>query len=362
MTDAPADLPPLDNGGPILSSFELMPAWRFYLPIFLEIARLGMRYGLTTLTAANPSIPTGGLVGESKAQVLDLVTGPARDLIAPYIKVTRQPGEAPLAGLKDQMTDAGLAYPVVAKPDVSCRGAGVRRLRSDEDLRAYWECFPANADFMVQALVPWEPEAGIFYARDPDTDAPRIISLTLKYTPSVIGDGQSTLQQLIEADRRAAQAKDIYLAKPGLEPMRIPGSGERVAIAFAGNHCRGSVFRDGRDYITPELTAAIDEVTRAIPGYHFGRFDVRFESLAELQRGRGFKIIEFNGVGSEAVHVWDNRYTLKQAREDLRAQYRLAYAIGAAQRRKGVRPSSLMDIITAWQRERRLVQRYPVSE
>lgn len=358
----PSDLPPLENGGPTLSPFELMPAWRFYFPIFVEIAKLGAHYGLTTLTAANPSIPTGGLVGESKTQVLDLVTGPARNLLAPYIKIARTEGDAPIDALTASMAAASLAYPLVAKPDVSCRGAGVRRIHNDADLAAYWSAFPEGADFMLQALVPFEPEAGIFYLRDPETDAPQIFSLTLKYTPAVIGDGTSTLAELIERDPRARQAKDIYLAKPDLDPARVPAIGERVTIAFAGNHCRGSVFRDGRALITPELTAAIDAVARAIPGYHFGRFDVRFESLKDLQQGRGFRIIEFNGVGSEAVHVWDNRYTLRQAREDLRAQYRWAYTIGAAERAKGAKPSSLIDVIKAWMRERRLVRRYPTSE
>ncbi len=362
MSTGPADLPSLDNGGPIMSSFEMMPAWQFYFPIFLEIAQLALRHGLTTLTAANPSIYTGGLTGESKTAVLDLVTGPARDMIAPYIRLDRTIGAVLLEEVLAKMAQAGLRYPLVAKPDISCRGAGIRRLRCDDDLVAYWNMFPAGAAFMLQTLVPFEPEAGIFYVRNPDTDKPQIFSLTLKYTPAVVGDGSTTLRALIESDPRAAQAKEIYFAKPGLDLARIPAPGERVTIAFAGNHCRGSIFRDGHDYITPALTQTIDDIARTIPNYNFGRFDVRFESLEKLRQGEGFTIIEFNGVGSEAIHVWDNRYTLAQAREDLREQFRLAYAIGAKQRAKGARATSLAELIKAWWRERQLVRHYPVSE
>lgn len=362
MSDAPADLPPLDNGGPILSDFELIPAWQFYFPIILSALGQGLKHGLTALTAADPAIPTGGLVGESKTDVLDLVSGDARDRLAQYIRIECLSGGLPLSEIEAALAAANLTYPLVAKPDVSCRGAGVRRVKSDADLESYWNAFPADAAFMLQELVPLEPEAGIFYVRDPDEDVPRIFSLTLKYTPAVKGDGSSTLQQLIETDPRAAQAKDIYLAKPGLDLGRVPNEGERVTIAFAGNHCRGSVFRDGREFVTPELTAAIDAIARRIPDFHFGRFDVRFESLAKLQQGKGFKIIEFNGVGSEAVHVWDNRYTLSQARADLKEQYRLAYEIGAKMRTRGAKSTRLLELARAWWRERQLVKQYPVSE
>ena len=58
----------------------------------------------------------------------------------------------------------------------------------------------------------------------------------------------------------------------------MPARGERVRLVFAGNHCKGAAFRDGRDLITPALTERVDWLARTIPGFHFGRFDVRFSS------------------------------------------------------------------------------------
>ena len=51
--------------------WEFWPMWLFYAPVALHIARLAWRYGgITTITAANPGIPDGGTVGESKADIL----------------------------------------------------------------------------------------------------------------------------------------------------------------------------------------------------------------------------------------------------------------------------------------------------
>lgn len=357
-----ADLPPLDNDGPPASPFEFLPAWRFYLPLVPHIGGLALKHGFTTLTAANPAIPGGGLVGESKTQILDLVSGPARALIAPYLKVTRTSEAAPPADLNDRMNAAGVTFPAVAKPDMSCRGAGVRKVETLEDIARYWALFPVGAELMLQSRITLEPEAGIFYIRDPHTDEAMIFSLTLKYTPCVTGDGVSSLRQLIMTDARARQTANVYLGKPNLALDRVPEQGEQVPLSFAGNHCRGSAFRDGAEFITPALTQTVDEICRALPDFHFGRLDVRFETLAALQKGDGFKIIEINGVGSEATHIWDNRFTLGAARGVLKEQFTRAYEIGSGLKQTGAQPTPLLKLLSMWWTERRLTARYPASD
>ncbi len=358
-----SDLPALENEGPPASPFEFMPAWQFYLPLAPHFIALAFRHGgLTTLTAANPAIPAGGLVGESKSRTLDLVTGPARDLIAPYLCITRSAGDEPPADLEARMARAGVTFPAVAKPDMSCRGAGVRKVETLEDVRRYWALFPAGAELVLQSRVTLEPEAGIFYLRDPETSEASIFSLTLKYTPSVTGDGTSSLRELILADPRARLTADVYFEKPGVDPARIPAPGERVALSFAGNHCRGAAFRDGGAFATPTLLAALDRILKSMPDFHFGRMDVRFESLEKLRKGEGFTIIEINGVGSEATHIWDNRFTLKAAREVLKDQYRIAYEFGAKMKARGAKPTPVFKLMSMWLTERRLTARYPVSD
>jgi len=358
-----SDLPPLDNDGPPASNFEFMPAWRFYLPLAPHILGLAFKHGgLTTLTAADPSIPGGGLVGESKTRTLDLITGPSRKLIAPYLRLTRDRAPIPPVDLPARLLQAGVTFPAVAKPDMACRGAGVRKVETIDDVAAYWNVFPVGADMVLQTRITLEPEAGIFYIRDPETDKASIFSMTLKYTPGVTGDGTSTLRELILADPRASLTADVYFAKPNLDLERVPAKDEKVSLAFAGNHCRGSVFRDGAEFITPKLTKKIDTILKSMPDFYFGRIDVRFKSLSALGNGNGFKIIEVNGVGSEATHVWDNRFTLRDARGVLKDQFRIAFETGAVMKARDAKTTPLIKLIMMWWKERRLTARYPVSD
>jgi len=358
-----SDLPPLDNGGPPASAFEFMPAWKFYLPLAPHILKLAIKHrGIATLSAANPAISGGGLAGESKSRTLDLVEGPVRELIAPYVCVRRDFYDAPPLDIEEQLKAAGVTFPAVAKPDMSCRGAGVRKVETFNDIRDYWLTFPKGADLMLQSRIELEPEAGIFYLRDPDTGDASLFSLTLKYTASVTGDGATNLRDLIHGNPRARLTEDVYFQKPNLDLDHVPTEGERVPLAFAGNHCRGAVFRDGAEHMTPDLLVAVGKVMSAMPDFHFGRMDVRFESLAKLRKGEGFKIIEINGVGSEATHIWDNRYELKVARDVLKDQYAIAYDFGTKMKAKGAKPTSLLKLIMMWQKERRFTARYPVSD
>ena len=51
-----------------------------------------------------------------------------------------------------------------------------------------------------------------------------------------------------------------------------------------------------------------------MPDFHFGRIDVRFAvAVRRCCAATGFRIIEINGAGSEATHVWDPRTTLREA-------------------------------------------------
>ena len=101
-------------------------------------------------------------------------------------------------------------FPLVAKPDIGCRGAGVRPIIDDEALGRYLSDFPEGETLILQKMVDVAGEAGVFYVREPGARQGRIISLTLKYFPHVVGDGRRTLRELILADPRAGRIADIY--------------------------------------------------------------------------------------------------------------------------------------------------------
>ena len=365
-------MPAFDNDGPPLSFFEFWPMWAFYPPVMLYAAWLMLRYrGVLLPTVANPSFPGGGFYGESKAEILELAVRHVPDWVAPFVKVVRgqrTPADGPAAMLQERdaalaaLASRGLSLPVVAKPDLGCRGAGVRLIRSAQDLDRYLAAFPPEASLLLQKLVPFEGEAGIFYGRRPGERAGRIVSITLKYFPYVYGDGRRTLRQLILDEPRAGRLSHLYLQRHEARLDTVPAQGEPIRLAFAGSHSRGAIFRNGTHLVTREMEARFDAIAQRLPEFHFGRFDIRFEDFAEVQLGRSFTIVEINGAGAESTHIWDRRTGLLQAWRDLMRQYRWLFEIGHANRARGFKPMSLADFRRDYRREKHLTPLYPATD
>jgi hypothetical protein len=187
-------------------------------------------------------------------------------------------------------------------------------------------------------------EFGVFYYRRPGESQGHIVSITEKRFPCVTGDGKRTVAQLILGDKRAVCLANTYLACSRRPVDQVPAQGESVSLGEIGSHCRGSVFVDGSRFKTPALEEAIDRISHTHPGFFFGRYDIRTPCLQELQEGRGFKVIELNGVSAEATHIYDPAVSLLEAYRVLFHQWRLAFEIGAMNQKRGVWPMPAMDL------------------
>ncbi|MDK2971712.1 MAG: hypothetical protein PWP23_1467 [Candidatus Sumerlaeota bacterium] len=356
-----AKIPESDRPKPVISFFEFWPPWLFYAPVAVYCAGLSLRhYGITLPTCANPSIHTGGWIGESKTQILSLIPRTFERFLLRHV-LFRFPEHDVPAAAEEALAAAGLAYPFVAKPDEGQRGAGVRVIRDAAALHTYLEDFPPEAPVVFQELADFEHEAGVFYVRHPGEEHGRILSITSKVFPHVTGDGIRTLKELVEADPRARFLKEKYLSRNSLHLDRVLGEGERFRLVFSGNHCQGAIFRDGIGLATPALTETIDEIARAMPGFFFGRFDLRYADEAAFRRGEEFKIVEVNGASSECTHIWDANMRLRDAYRVLFQQFRLLYEIGAENRRRGARPTGLADIVRETRTYFRTARNYPFS-
>ncbi|MGF1607484.1 MAG: D-alanine--D-alanine ligase [Rhodothalassiaceae bacterium] len=361
-----AHMPALDRAADRLSFFEFWPGPCFYAPVPLFLAWLSVRYrGLRHPLAANPCLRHSGLVGESKLETLALLKAHVdADLLLPHVDLdiaADSPEEQSAAALGALQREA-LDYPLVAKPDIGCRGAGVRVVCSTEDLQAYLAGFPAPGRLVLQQLADFRSEAGVYYVRPPGADRGHIFSLTLKYFPHVVGDGRRSLRTLIHAHPRSAALAHLYLPRFAGRLDQVVPAGEAVRLGFVGSHSKGAIFRDGGDYVTAAMTARFDAIARSLPDFHIGRFDIRFEDFAAVQQGRGFKIVELNGAGAEATHIWDSRTPLRRAWATLYRQWRWLYRIGAANRRAGARPAAAKQVWHAWAGERALAKRYPPAQ
>ncbi len=322
-----------------LTRWEFWPAWAFYPPVIGYVAWLALKHrGLTLFTAANPGILAGGFVGESKIEILDRLSGSADFVARAWLIESSLDAAQRIARARQLMANHGLGFPVVLKPNTGQRGSGVAVVRSEAALSDYLG--RSAVDTIIQEYVAGS-EFGVFYYRRPSEARGRIFSITEKRFPIVKGDGSSTLEQLILDDPRAVCMARFYLNKQGGRLLDKPAAGEAVQLVELGTHCRGAIFLDGGRVKTPELERAFDEISRGFDGFYFGRFDVRAPSIDDFKRGRNFKVIELNGVTSEATHIYDPRNGLLDAYRVLFAQWRLAFEIGAANRARGVTPASV---------------------
>lgn len=306
--------------------FEFWPSWLFYPPIYLYCIWLAIKHRHPFLPLyANPGTHHAGLIGESKWDLYRHLKPSAHRLETFLVE------KGSYTQILDALTRGDIGYPFILKPDVGQRGFGVRVIRDKTDLDYYL----AHADFavIVQEFCPWRPEAGIFYYRIPGQETGALFSLTDKRFPDIVGDGATKVGDLILRDPRARIIAPTYFERLRSQLDRVLMAKEVMPLATCGNHCQGTIFLNGNSMMTAELLRAVESVAKEIPGFYFGRFDVRYLSPEDLVLGRNFKIVEVNGAGSEATHIWDARTRLLDAYATLFKQWDLLYFIGREVRR-----------------------------
>jgi len=251
-------------------------------------------------------------------------------------------------------------FPFIIKPDVGQRGAGIKLIRSPEQAEAYlgqtW------APLIVQRYAPGPLEAGIFYYRFPHEARGHIFAITEKLFPVLVGDGKSTLTELVWHDSRARFMADKYLQRFRVRQNEVLAVGEELKLVEAGNHAQGCIFRDGMRLCTPALTERIDAISQKLTGFFIGRYDIRYSSEADVRTGKSFQIIELNGAASEATSIYDARNSIFAAYRTLFQQWDLVFAIGAANRERGCAPAKLSLVWQKWREYSRLAATYPAAD
>ena len=340
--------------------WEFWPAWIFYLPVAFYYIYLSVRYRSFTLpTAANPGMQNGGFVGESKFEILKQLQYVEPDVVADAYLIEGRTISDRLLSIDQLCRAHDIEFPCILKPDVGQRGNGVRLIRSMSEAFDYLS--QTDALVMLQRYAIGKGEAGIFYVRFPDKTHGRIFSITEKIFPTITGDGVHTIEQLIQADARASLIAEIYLRRFADVVNEVLPSGETLRLVETGNHAQGCIFQDGSRLGSKQLEFAIDRIARRLPGFYFGRFDIRYENEQDLRAGRKFKIVELNGASSEATNIYDARNSIRSAYRTLLQQWRLVFEIGAANRARGQATSSLQTLWREWRRYSAAALMYPCA-
>jgi hypothetical protein len=325
-----------------LTHWEYWPFGILQFPSILYFLWLSLRArSLVFFSAANPGIEMGGMFGESKFRILQKI--PAALIPKTILIQTPTTAENVLATLfRNQFR-----FPVIFKPDVGERGFMVRRIDSGIEIDLYLR--QIKTDFLVQELVDLPLEFGVFYSRIPSSDKGRVTSIVAKEMLSVTGDGTSTLRTLIlEKDRAKLQwekLREIY--KDELDQV-LP-AGKSKELVSIGNHALGTKFLNGNHLINETLSATFDEISKQIPGFYFGRFDLRCASIEDLYRGK-IRIVELNGCGAEPAHIYDPDFKLRHAVVVLIRHWHQIFMIARENHRRGVSYTSLQEGIAFYKK------------
>ncbi|MBS7233959.1 D-alanine--D-alanine ligase [Flavobacterium psychroterrae] len=312
-----------------ISNWEYWPFQVLYVPIYFLWAYYAIRArSVFFFNASNPKIKNGGFLMESKKQIYDLL--PKKN----YPKTILIKESTDLKKIVDSIVENNIYFPLIAKPDIGLRGSGVKKIRTLNELKEYAE--KANFDFLIQDLIPFKNEVGVFYVRHPLQKEGKITGIVSKEFLIVTGDGISTIESLIHKTPRFQLQFEVLKEEYGDQLHRILPKGEMVNLVPFGNHARGAKFLDGSDLITPKLTAMINEIATQIPEFYFGRFDIMYNTVEELERGENFQIVELNGAASEPTHIYDPKHSVWFAWKELARHITYMYEISVENHKMGV--------------------------
>ncbi|HEY0045818.1 MAG TPA: D-alanine--D-alanine ligase [Flavobacterium sp.] len=311
-----------------LTHWEYWPFGVVYFPVFFQWAYYAIKAkSIFFFNASNPSLKNGGFMAESKKEIYDIL--PDEYYPNTILIKAHQSFDDVLA----EVERSAIKFPLIAKPDIGLRGSAVKKVYGHYDLQTYHQ--KANFDYLIQALIPYKKEVGIFYVRYPGEFTGKITGIVSKEFVKVVGDGVSTVRELVSQDLRYEMQLQSILREQGTKMHDVLSKGEQLELIPYGNHARGAKFLDGSHLISDTLSATLNTICSRIPDFYFGRLDIMYNDFAKLERGEEFMIVEVNGASSEPTHIYDPKHSIFFAWKELIRHTCYMFEISMANREAG---------------------------
>ena len=323
------------------TNWEFYPMYIANIPTVLIWLYFAIRArSLFFFSAVNPAIETGGVLGESKINIYEHLP---TNILPKTIFISQS--ERKIESILTKIKQVGIPLPFIVKPNVGERGFLVKKIETLNEFEKYFDNI--NVDFLIQEFVAYPLEISVLYHRMPDQLKGKITSICVKKNLSVVGDGTSTIEQLMQDYPRARFQLARFQKENPLLLKELPKAGQLVELEPIGNHCRGTTFSNGNHYINAQLEAVFDQIALQMKDIYYGRFDMKCESMEALYLAQSFKVLEFNGIASEPAHVYDPDYTVFQAYQDIFQHWNIIYKIYKVQRQKGVKSMTWSEAYTS---------------
>lgn len=311
-----------------MTHWEYWPLEAVYYPIFPLWLYLAIKArSFFFFSAANPSIKNGGMAMESKKEIYDLI--PPQYIPKTILVKKNEPYERVVPAL----LEAGISFPMIAKPDIGMKAFAVERLENEVGLQLYLNKIPH--DFLIQELVGFPKEMGLFYVRRPNERKGMITGIVSKKFLSVTGNGKDSIEGLIKQNPRSHFQLAALKTKYGEQLKSVLPDGDKFVLVPYGSHTRGAKFVDDTHLVNEKLLDMVNTICTQIPGFYYGRLDILYSSVEELADGKNFRIIEINGAGSEPTHIYDPKHSLFYAWREIFKHWKLLYEISTVNNKKG---------------------------
>jgi cyanophycin synthetase len=224
------------------------------------------------------------------------------------------PEGRPVADAEDAWAAAEeLGPPVVVKPQYGNHGRGVATNLSTREqvLHAYAAAREEGSSIVVERYVPGSDYRLLVIGG-------RLVAAALREPAHVIGDGRSTIAELVAEVNRDPRRSDGHatvlsfikldpvglavLREQGYTPESVPPAGQRVLIRRNGNLSTGGTAEDVTDRVHPETAARAVEAARAV-GLDIAGVDIVAVDISqplETQRGA---VVEVNAGPGLRMHL-----------------------------------------------------------
>ncbi len=301
-------------------NWEYWPMQLIYYPLGLIWLYFALKAkSLFFFNAANPSIKNGGLAMESKKEIYDLI--PSKFI--PETLFFRH--GTPVTEILKTIAVSTIKIPFIVKPDIGMKGWGVQVIKDEIELASYVQ--NSSENFLIQELINYQHEIGIFYYRFPDQPHGKISGIVYKMFLTAKGNGMDTILQLVKQNHRSHFQLDSLKKRYGSFLNTILPKNEELILVPFGSHTLGSQFIDISSRANVKLFNTIDSICKNIDGFYFGRLDIRYSDWDDLCDGKNFSIIELNGAGSEPTHIYDHDHSLFFAWKEIIRHWNILYKI-----------------------------------
>jgi hypothetical protein len=279
-------------------------------------------------TASNPKLTFGGMEGEPKKEMHDLLP---EHLCPLFFNVA--PSDDFSSVLKN-LEAHKINFPLIVKPEVGGQGILFRKIDDANQLKNYHEKVPV--EYFVQELIRYPLEVSLFYYRYPDKSKGAVTGFLQKIPMQVTGDGVHTLEELIKMNSKSQKRMEELSLKHNHNFEKVLPKGEKYMLSFAANHNRGALFVDLKNEIDDRLVSMLDGISNSVNDFFYGRYDIMCNSIEELKQGKNFVILEYNGCGAEPNHFYDTGYSLTGAWNEILKHWKVLYEISKQNHKTGV--------------------------